>query len=778
MRRDFLSLLRLEWSFTISTVLLVVVLIGTTMCVVHSRLQATLHRELELRGRSIARSIGAVATPSLLGYNYAALQLAAEGASGDVDVVYVAIHDKEGAIAGVAGRARAPLVSPLPLPAGAAGPASFDVDTRGAGGEVSRALEVVVPVHVDGSADSWGAVRVGLSRAQADADLRRIDIGLVILGAGLALLAAAIARWLSRWITAPLRQLARATDALAAGDMSHRIRVSGAKELADLARAFNVMMDRVQEKARESDEFHRQLEALNANLEESVRARTRALVESEAQYKTLVEHSPDAILIVQEGRVRFVSHAFFEIFGIPEEIATSSAFDLCAIFEPSSSDHVRERLSMWERGETSGSSEVFARDASGRVRNLEVRGSRIEYRGAPAVECLLIDATETTELRERLGVTEKLRSLGELAGGVAHDFNNLLGAILGRVQLLRDRGLPREIDGDLSVIEKAALDGRETVRRIQEFSRVRKDRRFKSLDVAEILRDAMEITRSRWKADPQGRPAGITVSLDAPACVRILGNAAELREVFTNLILNAVDAMPKGGSLTIACAAHGDDKVRVEVKDTGLGMSETVRRHLFDPFFSTKGLGGMGLGLSVVYGIVTRHGGAIEVLTELGSGTTFVLDFPQAPEDTGAEEASVARVPAPPRHARILVIDDEPEIAAVLRDVLTLQGHDVTITDSGRGGVAKATAESFDLVLTDLGIPDLSGFEVAEQIHAVRPSTPVVLVTGWAASLDEDEIRRRGVAALLHKPFEIEEVVRTTNELLAQAHAGAAAAGA
>src|SRR5262249_38770030 len=315
LKRDFLTLLKLEWSFTISTVLLVVVLIGTTMCIVHSRLQSTLHRELELRGRSIARSVGAGAAPSLLRYTYAAPQLAAEGASVDADVLYVAIHDKEGTLAGAAGRERAPRLSPLPLPSRSSDPATFDVENEGPSGRHWRALEVVVPVHVDGSADSWGAVRVGLSRAQVDADLRRIDVGLVILGLGLALLAAAIARWVSRWIPAPLRQLARATDALAAGDMSHRIRVTGAKELADLASAFNVMMDRVQEKARESDEFHRQLEALNATLEESVRARTRALAESEEQYKTLVEHSPDAILIVQEGRVRFVSRAFGEIFG-------------------------------------------------------------------------------------------------------------------------------------------------------------------------------------------------------------------------------------------------------------------------------------------------------------------------------------------------------------------------------------------------------------------------------------------------------------------------------
>jgi HAMP domain-containing protein len=152
-----------------------------------------------------------------------------EGASGDADVVYVAIHDKEGAIAGVAGRSRAPLISPLPLPSHSTEPASFDVQVDTRDGERSRALEVVVPVRVEGSEDTWGAVRVGLSRARADADLRRIDIGLVIVGLGLALVATAIARLLSRRITAPLRQLASATDALAAGDMSHRIKVSGSE---------------------------------------------------------------------------------------------------------------------------------------------------------------------------------------------------------------------------------------------------------------------------------------------------------------------------------------------------------------------------------------------------------------------------------------------------------------------------------------------------------------------------------------------------------------------
>ncbi len=755
---------RLEHSFALSTALLVLVLTGATMFLVHSRLAGTLRAGLQARGFSIARAIGAVAAPALLAYNYPALQIAAEAACQDEGVVYAVIHDKEGNVAGAAGDRAALPGRAVPLGELPSARGSREVAVGRADGHWGTALELVSPVFVEGVAEPWGIVRLGMAYEPVRRELQRIDLSLLVLGAALATGAVACGRWMARRITAPLRQLAEASEALAQGDLSRRIPVQGAQELADLARSFNVMIERLDAKARESQAFQRALEELNATLEQQVRERTRALEESEAQYKTLVEHSPDSILIVQRGQVRFVNSAFLETFGLSPQEVFSPTFDLSQIFDASSAALARGRIAAWERGEPAGTLEVLGRDRAGGVRHLELRGSQIDYRGEPAAECLLVDMTEARRLRERLADTEKLRALGELAGGVAHDFNNLLSAILGRVQLLRRRTFDAETDRALEVIEKAARDGRETVLRIQEFSRVRRDRPFAPVDMGEVLRDSVEITRSAWQTEAQRRNVSIAMHLDLQEPVpKVAGNAAELREVFTNLILNAVDAMPQGGSIRIACRAEGE-RVQVEVRDTGVGMTEEVRRHVFDPFFTTKGQSGVGLGLSVVYGIVTRHGGTIDVETALGQGTAFKLEFPVA-GDVQVAEISTSE-PQRPAPGRVLVIDDEREVAEVLRDLLAAEGHAVHTATRGAEGVRLARTSGYDLIFTDLGMPDLSGWEVARQIREHAPEVPIVLVTGWGASLEQSQVREAGIAAVIHKPFDLDEVLRLVARLV------------
>ncbi|NIM02385.1 MAG: PAS domain S-box protein, partial [Acidobacteria bacterium] len=391
-----------------------------------------------------------------------------------------------------------------------------------------------------------------------------------------------------------MRTLADGTEALSYGDTSYRIPVGGARELAELARAFNRMMDRVAEKDCESVAFQNELERLNATLEEQVRERTRALEESEVQYRTLVEHSPDPILIVQNETVKFFSKAFQETFGVTAEEVEDPNFRLESLFAEDCQSVVANRLKLWQRGKVMSPAMVTAYDSAGRPRELELRGSRIDYLGQSATECLLVDMTETQRLREELEDTQRLRALGELSSGVAHDFNNLLGAILGRIQLLRKRGFSPDIDGEMAVIEKAAQDGRETVRRIQEFSRTRTDRPFEPLSLPEIIDDAVEITRGRWKTESERRNVKLKIAVECDKVPAILGSATELREVFTNLILNAVDAMPQGGSLKLRCFRRGSE-VHAEIEDTGVGMTEEIRRHLFDPFFTTKGNSGTGL---------------------------------------------------------------------------------------------------------------------------------------------------------------------------------------
>ncbi len=273
------------------------------------------------------------------------------------------------------------------------------------------------------------------------------------------------------------------------------------------------------------------------------------------------------------------------------------------------------------------------------------------------------------------------------------------------------------------------------------------------------------MTRTRWKAEAQSRNIAIEIRLDTPPVPPIRGNATELRELFINLVLNAVDAMPHGGTLDLSCREEGGNVV-AEATDTGVGMTESVRRHLFDPFFTTKGARGMGLGLSVVYGIVNRHEGRIEVRTEPGKGTSFVVAFPKAEAGSSAEEPALVPEKKVARSARILVIDDEPAIAELLRDVLAIQGHSVEMTLSARAGVRLATTKTFDLVFTDLGMPELSGWEVAAAIRAIRPDQAVVLVTGWAATIEEEQLRRHNITAMIHKPFEISEVAQVTAEIL------------
>ncbi len=765
----------LERTFVVSTAALVLVVMGATMLIVRSRVAASLKDGLEKRGESVARSIASVTTPSLLAYNYPALQLAADGASANPGVVYVAIHDKEGNLAALAGRfpsgerARAP----VSIPPRTASVSRVRVPTTDASG-AEEILEVAVAVHIEGTPQPWGLVRVGLSFAPAAAELRLIVIQLFLVGAAIAGGAVLCVRWLARRTTAPLRRLAEGTEALSRGDMTHRIEIGGARELAELAASFNRMMDRVQEKARESGELQAALERLNETLENQVLERTRLLEESTAQYRTLVEHSPDSILIVQDGKIRFANRAFAETFGVTEEEAISPEFTLSRVFDPSSAALAEGRIAAWQQGEDPGPTEVLGRDAEGRTRQLELRGSRIEYLSRPAAECLLVDMTEAKRLRERLNETERLRALGELAGGVAHDFNNLLGAVLGRVQLLRRRGFPSDVDHELAVIETAAKDGRETVRRIQEFSRTRRDKRFTRVRLDQVLADAIEITKTRWKNEAEQRNVQVTIRREIEEVPAILGSASELREVATNLILNAVDAMPDGGAVRIGCRREGE-KVVAWVADTGVGITESNRSHIFDPFFTTKGSRGTGLGLSVVYGIVTRHDGKIDIVSAVGKGTTFLVEFPVVDEAHAIAGGDGAALPMLLSPGRILVIDDESEVAEVLRDVLQAEGHSVDVAFSAKEGIRLAGSSWYDLVYTDLGMPDMSGWEVAEKIAAIRSDLPVALVTGWGTSLDEEDARRRGVVAVVQKPFEIDELVRTTAHLLAETYGGASA---
>jgi len=373
--------------------------------------------------------------------------------------------------------------------------------------------------------------------------------------------------------------------------------------------------------------------------------------------------------------------------------------------------------------------------------------------------------------QQRLVKAERLRALGEMAAGVAHDFNNLLAVILGRTELMLAATADPSLQRGLTSVRQAALDGAQTVRRIQEFTRTRRTRPFGRVDVAALLHDVVDLTRPRWEGEAQSRGLHYEVGVEGPGGLPVVaGLPEELREVFTNFLVNALEAMPTGGRLTFRTSA-ADGWVVVAAEDTGHGMTEEVRRRVFEPFFTTKGVRGTGLGLAVAWGIVTRHGGTIEIESEIGRGTRFVVRLPAGATGEGAEDEVTAPLRQPRRPARLLLIEDEPPVREVMQDMLEAGGYTVLASAGGAEGVALCQAEPVDLVLTDVSMPEMSGWDVAARLSERFPGLPVGFLTGWGDRLDPDELARHGVRFVLAKPIEARSLIRQVADTLESTHA-------
>jgi PAS domain S-box-containing protein len=402
-------------------------------------------------------------------------------------------------------------------------------------------------------------------------------------------------------------------------------------------------------------------------------------------------------------------------------------------------------------------SRYIARD--GTVRYAAINSAPIIVDGqTTGVLGIAHDITEQKQERERAARADKLRALGQLASGVAHDFNNSLAAILGRAQLILRRVKDEELIRSLGIIVTAAEDAAATVRRIQTFARKSVAAELELLDVGGLLRDAIEITRTRWQNEARAEGLNVDVTLNAEDGFFTRGSASELREVFVNLIVNAVDAMPEGGSLKICCKLMGD-RLQLQFADTGMGMNEEVRERVFEPFYTTKGVLGTGLGLAVSYGIIERHQGMITVDSKLGKGTTFYIDLPvAAPEELPSGPGRTDAQTAP---LSVLVIDDEEFVRETLADMLTDLDHRVVAVQGGREALEKVSTQDFDLVFTDLAMPEMDGWETARAIRKRRPELPVVLVTGYGATAHPPSGELDLVAGIIGKPFDFEQVSGT-----------------
>ena len=360
------------------------------------------------------------------------------------------------------------------------------------------------------------------------------------------------------------------------------------------------------------------------------------------------------------------------------------------------------------------------------------------------------------ERADREAESEKMRSLGQLAAGVAHDFNNSLMAILGRTQLLLRIITDEKQRRSLSVIETAALDAGETVRRIQTFARRAPRSQVSSVSVAKLINDAIQLTRTRWK--DEARAEGRHYDMNFTSAIKegsdnVAANPAEVRQVLVNIIINSLDAMPSGGSIEILVST-GDEFIVIEIADTGEGIPPALLDRVFEPFFTTKGPQGSGLGLAVSYGVIQRHGGTIEVASKLGQGTILTLRLPQA-------IAAPAVTPMPPRRRahlpthRILVVDDEDAVREVLVELLKDLRQEVVDVPSAAAALDALANATFDLMITDLSMPDTDGLTLAAEARHRAPDMLIALATGYDQTIPAGTPDPALIDTVFNKPFQL-----------------------
>jgi signal transduction histidine kinase/ActR/RegA family two-component response regulator len=377
---------------------------------------------------------------------------------------------------------------------------------------------------------------------------------------------------------------------------------------------------------------------------------------------------------------------------------------------------------------------------------------------------------------------ERLRVLGQMSSGIAHDINNAISPIMLYTDSLLEKepGLSDRARQSLRTIQQAVSDVAETVTRMREFSRQREAQtELTPVQLNTVALQLRELTRARWETIPQQQ--GIVIDLRLELADRLqpaMGIESEVREALINLVFNAVDAMPGGGRLVIRTRRAPDERVCIEVSDTGVGMDEETRRRCLEPFFTTKGERGTGLGLAMVYGVMQRLNGDVEVDSTPGTGTTMSLYFTVA---DGSAPASTTTHIVVPADLTILLVDDDPILLRSLRETLQLDGHHVITADGGQAGInafresLQPGARAISIVISDLGMPHVDGRAVSSAVKQASPQTPLILLTGWGERLLSEGHTLPHVDRVLSKPPRLRDVRKALAELMAAKRSGGAA---
>ncbi|HNW41427.1 MAG TPA: response regulator, partial [Opitutaceae bacterium] len=561
-------------------------------------------------------------------------------------------------------------------------------------------------------------------------------------------------------IVRPVQQLAEAARSLGAGHPGPRLKFAHpAREFGRLTAAFDEMASLLAAREQEQHEAAATLRA------------------SEQRFRHLLETSMVGFAVIRNSRVIYGNQALARMFGLPSATATIGVTytDMVA---PDDAGQVADRLREHEAGETSVSSyEVRYKRADGTTFAALTQSMRLDLPDGPATVAALIDLTEQkhaeserARLEMQLLQSQKMEAVGQLAGGVAHDFNNILTSISGYSELLlMDKSLPERARADLQEIHRAAVRASDLTRQLLAFSR-KQVLTPRVLSLESAVRESQKMIQRLIGED-------IELRYIANQDGNILADPTQIGQILVNLAVNGRDAMAPGGKLTIETGsaildqdyAADDPEIKpghwmvLSVSDTGSGISPEAQKHLFEPFFTTKAVGrGTGLGLATIYGIVKQSGGFIKVYSEVGTGTTFKIYFPQVFNEATATGPTDELCP---RGAEtILLVEDEAMVRSTLKRFLTKQGYQIIEAVNGEDGVARfrENAAIIDMLFTDVVMPNKNGWQLYEQLRALRPDLRVLFMSGYT---EHQGILHAGVN-FISKPCHLAELARRIREIL------------
>jgi PAS domain S-box-containing protein len=493
------------------------------------------------------------------------------------------------------------------------------------------------------------------------------------------------------------------------------------------------------------------------------------LKESEAKYRVLFYSSADGILIAdyETRKFRYVNPAICKMLGYSEpELMMMGVSD---VHPEEHLDHVISEFEAQARGEKTLAQDIPCKRKDGTIIHADINTTTVLIDGRKCNIGFFRDVTERKLMEQQNIQQERLRALGQMASGIAHDFNNALTPILGYTELLF--GMPQILDDKekamsyLKLMNTTAKDASSIVMRLREFYRQRKeDEIFVPVNLNRLVKQTIELTRAKWKDQAQSDNITISLRTELQQVALINGNESELRNLLTNLIFNAVDAIHESGTITIRTSVEHDFLV-LEVSDTGCGMTDEVKQRCFEPFFSTKEERGTGLGLSVVYGIIQRHEGTINIESTPGEGTTVIIRLP-IPKETQKDAGQAAG--AITRSLNVLLVDDKPEVRDVISQYLLVDGHTVETANNGREGLETFYSKRFDLVITDRAMPDINGLQLAALIKQAAPNKPIIMLTGFSDMMKVTDDFPEEVDHLLSKPVTLNDF----REALAKVMAG------